>query len=266
MSQNIIDTHTHPLVHPSQRSVVADHTADAYRKLAEPAGITRAAALVMAPQGDLETTTALNDAVLELAHNSNGYFFPVCSVHPFDGAEAFAELARVGERGARWLKLHPNTQAFDVADSRVADLVGKAADLGMPVLFDAYAPWDANQPGKFVQLAMAVPEARLILAHAHGPSFAQLLVYPVLQRYPWWNRRVWIDISFMGPLLASGPFAEQFAWVLRQVGLDRVLFGSDYPMDDPAQAISGVSNLGLAPDELDAVFHDNAAALLADAP
>lgn len=53
----------------------------------------------------------------------------------------------------------------------------------------------ATQPGKFVQLAIAAPQARLILAHAHEPGFPQLLVYEILARYPWWPRQVWIDIS-----------------------------------------------------------------------
>ena len=149
---------------------------------------------------------------------------------------AIEELDRVAAAGAAWLKLHPNTQEFDVADPAVAPVVRKAAECGLPVLFDAYSPWDANQPGKFVNLAMAVPESRLILAHAHGPGFPQLLIYDILARYPWWGRNVWIDISATGPMLAGSPFADQFAWVLRKIGVDRVIFGSDYPVDDPLTA------------------------------
>ena len=74
------------------------------------------------------------------------------------------------EAGSRWIKLHTNTQNFDVADPRVTEVVAQAANLGLPVLFDAYSPWDTNQPGKFVQLAMTVTNSRLILAHAHGRS------------------------------------------------------------------------------------------------
>ena len=34
--------------------------------------------------------------------------------------------------GAAWLKLHPNTQRFDVADPAVATVVRKAAEHGLP--------------------------------------------------------------------------------------------------------------------------------------
>lgn len=259
----IIDAHTHPMLEPEEQTGDRPHPPQAYRELVSDLAIVRAAALTMAPAGDLERTRARNDAVLELAHGSAGFFFPVCSVHPADGTAALAELDRVAAAGCAWLKLHPNTQDFDVADPAVTDVVARAAELGLPVLFDAWAPWDANQPGKFVKLAMAVPDSRLILAHAHGPSFPQLLAYDALPRFPWWRRHVWIDISMAASMFANGPFSEQFTWVLRKIGTDRIVFGSDYPFDDPAHAIQAVNQLGLSDPELAAVMHDNAAALLA---
>jgi uncharacterized protein len=249
---------------PGDQIVATPHPPEEYRSLVSFTRVVRAAALTIAPAGDLEATRAKNDGVLRLAKESGAFFYPVCSVHPADGAAALDEVDRVALAGAAWLKLHPNTQHFDVADPSVEDVVRKAAEHGMPVLFDAYSPWDANQPGKFVNLAMAVPESKLILAHAHGPGVPQLLVYEILARYPWWRRRVWFDISATGPLLARGPFAEQFTWVLRKVGIDRVVFGSDYPLDDPLVAIRAVAALGFTDEEQAAILHDNAAALLAD--
>jgi predicted TIM-barrel fold metal-dependent hydrolase len=260
----IIDAHTHPMLDPDGQIVADPHPPEAYRALVEGSPVRRAAALTIALPDDLERTRARNDAVLKLAQDSCGFFYPVCSVHPADGAPALAEVDRVADAGAQWLKLHPNTQSFDVADPAVAEVVTKAAERGLPVLFDAYSPWDANQPGKFVNLAMAVPEAKLILAHAHGPGFPQLLVYDILARYPWWGRNVWIDISATGLMLAGGPFAEQFAWVLRKVGTDRVVFGSDYPLDEPLAAAGAVAALGFTDAEQAAILHDNAAALLSD--
>ena len=260
----VIDAHTHPMLGTDDQIVATPHPPEAYRSLVSFTRVARAAALTIAPAGDLPATRAKNDGVLKLARDSGGFFYPVCSVHPADGREALEEVDRVVRAGAAWLKLHPNMQHLDVAGPAVEAVVGKAAALGVPVLFDAYSPWDANQPGKFVDLAMAVPESRLILAHAHGPGFPQLLVYDILARYPWWRRRVWFDISATGPLLAGGPFADQFTWVLRKIGIDRVVFGSDYPLDDPLAAIRAVAALGFTDDEQAAILHDNAAALLAD--
>jgi predicted TIM-barrel fold metal-dependent hydrolase len=258
----IIDAHTHPMLDPNEPIVAVPHPPEKYLSLVGGSRVVRAAALTIAPPNDLERTRARNDRLLQLAEESGGFFYPVCSVHPADGRAALEEIDRVAADGAAWLKLHPNTQQFDVADPAVTGVVQKAAERGLPVLFDAYSPWDADQPGKFVNLATAVPDARLILAHAHGPGFPQLLVYDIVGRYPGWQRNVWIDISITGPLIAGGPFAEHFAWVLRKVGTDRVVFGSDFPLDDPLTAASAVVDLGFNDAEQAAILHDNAASLL----
>lgn len=258
----IIDAHTHPMLDPDESIVAAPHPPERYLSLVKGSQITRAAAITIAWPNDSGRTRARNDGLLQLAEDSGGFFYPVCSVHPADGRAALDEIDRVAADGAAWLKLHPNTQEFDVADPAVADVVKKATENGLPVLFDAYSPWDANQPGKFVNLVMAVPDAKLILAHAHGPGFPQLLIYDIVGRYPGWQRNVWIDISVTGPMLAGGPFAEKFTWVLRKVGTDRVIFGSDYPIDDPLTAARAVADLGFTAAEQAAILHDNAESLL----
>jgi predicted TIM-barrel fold metal-dependent hydrolase len=258
----IIDAHTHPMLDPDESIVDAPHPPESYRSLVNGTQIARAAAITIAWPNDLPRTRARNDGLLQLAEDSGHFFYPVCSVHPADDRGALDEIDRVAAAGAAWLKLHPNTQQFDVADPAVVTVVKRATEKGLPILFDAYSPWDANQPGKFVNLAMAVPEAKLILAHAHGPGFSQLLVYDIVGRYPRWQRNVWIDISVTGPMLAGGPFAEQFAWVLRKVGTDRVIFGSDYPLDDPMTAARAVADLGFTVAEQAAILHDNAESLL----
>jgi hypothetical protein len=47
----------------------------------------------------------------------------------------------------------------------------------------------------------------------------------------------------------------------QKIGLDRVVFGSDYPLDDPVAAIEAVSSLGFDEAGLTAVMHDNACSL-----
>jgi uncharacterized protein len=258
----IIDAHTHPMLDPDESIVDAPHPPENYRSLVKGTQISRAAAITIAWPHNLSRTRARNDRLLQLAEDSGGFFYPVCSVHPADDRAALDEIDRVAEAGAAWLKLHPNTQQFDVADPSVTAIVTRATERGLPVLFDAYSPWDGNQPGKFADLAMAVPDARIILAHAHGPGFPQLLIYDVVGRYPGWRRNVWIDISVTGLMLAGSPFAEQFAWVLRKVGTDRVIFGSDYPLDDPMTAARAVADLGFTVSEQAAILHDNAESLL----
>lgn len=257
----VIDTHVHLQLDDQMQMVDGVYRPDDYLKAAKEIDLRGIGVLVMAPSGDLDRTRRQNDLVLELANSKPSPWYAMCSVHPYDGDVSLDELERVAAAGARGLKLHPNTQDFDVADERVAALVAKAGELDLPVLFDAYSPFDADQPGKFVKLAMGAEESKIILAHMHGPRFLELLVYQILARYPWWAANVWHDVSWAAPTWADSPYSAQFSWVCRQVGLDRLLFGSDYPLVHPVSALDSLKTLGFSDTEIASIAHDNAASL-----
>lgn len=61
---------------------------------------------------------------------------------------------------------------------------------------------------------------------------------------------------------ADSPYRGHFVWVLRQLGIERVLFRSDYPLHTPSEAIADVERLGLTDEEMHQVFFGNARALL----
>ncbi|MDG4823535.1 amidohydrolase family protein [Asanoa sp. WMMD1127] len=222
--------------------------------------VCHATAIVIARRDD-PATPARNDAVLAAAEATDGFLVPVVSVHPHDDG-ALAEVDRVAAAGARMVKLHPVTQGFDVADAPVAEVVARAGERGLVVLFDGFNPFDADQPGKLLALAARCGGSRLLLAHLNGTRFADLLTYEIAARYPWWPGNVWHDLSATAPLLAGGPFAAQFRWVVERLGAERVLHGSDWPLTDPAVALDAVRSLGFAPADERRILHDNAAALL----
>lgn len=50
------------------------------------------------------------------------------------------------------------------------------------------------------------------------------------------------------------------------MGIDRVLFGSDYPVYDPGEAIEAVAALGFTAEEQRAILYENAVQWLAGEP
>ena len=258
----MIDTHVHLQLDEQMKMSSQLHDVDHYLRAAAKIDLRAVGVLVMAPPGNLDRARRQNDLVLELSQTGSGPWYAMCSVHPYDGDAALDELERVETAGARGVKLHPNTQDFDVADERVAAVVAKAGELGLPVLFDAYSPFDADQPGKFVRLAMKAKESKIVLAHMHGPRFVELLVYENLARYPWWPANVWHDLSWAAATWADSPYGAQFSWVCRKVGIDRLLFGSDYPLGDPTEALNALDNLGFSNEEIASIAHHNAVSLL----
>lgn len=232
------------------------------RALEEQAGAAHAALIVIARKGKLDETRSRNDAAIEAARTSQGFFFAVASVHPDDGEAALAELDRVARLGVRVIKLHPNTQNFDVAAPSVGAVVHRSGELGLVLLFDAYSPFDASETGKFLKLALEHPKARFILAHLGGVGFHDMAVFGIIRQFSWYKRNVWFDVSATATFYARSPYRDELAWVIRAVGTDRVLFGSDWPVDPPARAAEALRELGLTEAEQRQVFFTNAAALL----
>ena len=259
----IIDVHAHFRTGPDDGLAPTQPIGvDALRALEERAGVTRAGLIVIARAGAIEDTRRRNDAVIAAALASAGFFFAIASVHPADGEAALAELDRLAAAGVRVIKLHPNTQRFDVAGPELAAVVERAAALGLVLLFDAYSPFDADEIGKFLLLAVQHPNARLVLAHMGAVRFHELAVFGMVRRFAWYPNNVWFDLSVVAAFYANSPYRDELSWVIRAVGVDHVLFGSDWPVDEPATAVEAVRRLGLDIDEQRQIFHDNAAALL----
>ena len=209
--------------------------------------------------GDIEAIRAGNDGIIALgrAHPS---VLPIATVHPYDGDAALEELARVAAAGVRVLKLHAHTQRFDIDDPRVETLVRKAGELGLVVLTDnaSILPGDSE---KLFNLAVRVPGTKFILAHIGGMNFRFwniLMLARTADGFGFDN--LYFDIS--GPvLLADSPLEAEFVWTLRNVGIDRVLLGSDYPQMGLAAAVDALERLDLTDEEKAKVRWGNAARL-----
>ena len=258
----IIDTHAHLRTNDGN-GLSASHpigTAQ-LRALDQAAGVQQSALIVIARQGDMAATRALNDAAIAAAKADPQHFYPIASVHPADGDAALAELDRLAKLGVKVIKLHPNTQRFDVADPAVAKVTAKCGELGMAVLFDSFNPLDANELGKLLMLSLQQPKTNFIFAHMGFTQFRDTLTLSTLRKLGM-GGNVWLDISAIGTAYAGSPVQPELVWTLRQHGMDHVLMGSDWPVDTPAAAIAAVRTLGLTADEEKLVLHDNAAKLV----
>jgi predicted TIM-barrel fold metal-dependent hydrolase len=209
-----------------------------------------------APAGNPADIRARNDAVIALAR-AHPEVVPVGTVHPYD-AGAQDELARIAARGIKVLKIHPHTQRFDAADARVVALARKAGELGVVVLMDnaSIVPGD-NQ--KLFNLAAQAPKTRFIFAHIGGLEFRFWNVLPLTRTADGFAfENVYFDLSATVLMAADSPIEAEFVWTLRNVGIDRVLLGSDYPQMTIASNLQALEKLGLEPEELAAIQSGNA--------
>jgi hypothetical protein len=114
-----------------------------------------------------------------------------------------------------WVALKDKHYRLDNAE-KVLDYAGKSA---LPALIHTFNRTDASLPGEvnvaeLMELAERHPQTRMIVAHAgiHWPSEIQLL-RPL--------RNVWVECG------GGYPIKGQVEALVRMMGADRVLFGSD---------------------------------------
>jgi predicted TIM-barrel fold metal-dependent hydrolase len=260
----IIDMHEHIALNDAeQHSMSAEHNNTLKDILANISvnHLSKAAIITIAQKGQMDQTRLRNDSVIHLSRLYPS-LIPICSVHPADGAEALAEMERVQKLGVKIIKLHPNYQQFDVASPEVTAVAQKAGELHMILLFDSYNPADVNEDGKLIMLAVTHPDARFIFAHMGLVNFPQFLTLVGLSKYPWYKKNVWFDLSAIAPILGDSPFRDQLVWTIRKIGISQFLFGSDYPLFDPATSIKSVYKMNFTRAEEAQIFYNNACDLL----
>ena len=211
----------------------------------------------MARRGELADTTAKNDALLELAGRHLA-MLAIGSVHPYDGEAALAELTRVAGRGMRAIKLHAHTQKFDAADPRVLAVCRRAGELGLVVLVDnaSIVPGDSE---KLFDLAIRAPDTDFVFTHLGGMNFRFWNILPMARTAEGLlGDNIHFDISATVTLLADSPLEDEFVWTIRNVGIDNVLLGSDFPQMTLADALDALDALDLSEAEKAKIRYGNA--------
>jgi predicted TIM-barrel fold metal-dependent hydrolase len=198
-----------------------------------------------------------NTSVIALAAE-HPELLPVATVHPYDGPAAIEELTRVATAGVTVLKLHPHTQRFDASDPRVVALVRHAGELGLVVLFDNanILPGDSE---RLFNLALQAPRTTFIFAHIGGMNFRfwnMLALARTAEGFP--LDKIFFDVSATVLLAAGSPIEAEFVWTLRNVGIDQVLLGSDYPQITLGQTVEAFDRLDLTPEEKSKIRSGNA--------
>ena len=243
----VFDVHVHLREGETSLKAYRDDVASADLKLAG-LGAMWFGGPHQALQGAPADVRARNDALIALAE-ANPDMLAVATVHPYDGQAALDEVTRIAGRGMKVLKLHAHTQKFDVADPRVLAVVRKAGELGVVVLMDNanILPGDSE---KLFNLAVQAQKTKLIFAHMGGLNFRFWNILALARTADGFALdNVYFDISGTILLAADSPIEDEFVWTLRNVGIDHVLLGSDYPQIPLARTVEALERLDLTDEE-----------------
>ena len=259
---------------------VRDGTLEDIRARMDAAGIAAAVLLLFARPGgrsrdqaaaDLRT---LNRWGLEVARQ-DGRFLPFVGVdaNTLGPDELVAEIRAGAEAGARGIKIVPPAMRLYADDPRLEPVFATAVELGLPVLSQSGAggsvapgprgPW--GRPGAWDAVVRSHRDLRVILAHL-GHGLEDELV-ELLRSHP----NVVTDTSLqLGHPRDEQPWdhdaAARLVTLVRRVGPERVLFGTNYPIADPIEYARRFRALPLTEAERDLIASDNARRLFRPAP
>jgi predicted TIM-barrel fold metal-dependent hydrolase len=186
-------------------------------------------------------TQNVNDVIAEYVKKHPNKIIGFLSVDPND-PKCIEEMRRsVNELGLKGLKTGPLYQGYH-PDSYKATLVFKEAErMGIPVMFhQATAPGYENllevaQPLLLEKVAHQFPDLKIIYAHMGHPWWREVLM--VVRR----NKNTFADIS--ANFYHYWDFYNSLELAREWGQLDKLLFGSDYPVTTPKETMNGIRSI-----------------------
>lgn len=211
-----------------------------------------------------ETTRRCNDYVLEGARRFPGRIVPFACVNPLRGRRAVAEAERClasGAKGLGEIAVYGQPLGRDVR-RQIAPLAELCREAAVPLLLHVNEPVGHAYPGKspvdlaqVYALVRAHPETPWILGHWGGGLF----VYHLLRRESDEVLRNTYWDTAAGPYLYKPITYRRFIEI---AGVDRLVFGSDYPLLGFERYRRDMEEAGLSPGERAAILGGNLARLL----
>lgn len=174
-----------------------------------------------------------------------------------------AQTARVAGMGMLGVTLQPAFFGLDIDDRSLYPMYARAEELDLIVAlhtgitYSRIHPLRHERPELLDQVACDFPDLKLIACHAGWPWATEYAA--VARRHP----TVYLEFGALAPKYVARPgtgWDALFA-MMPNVLRAQVLYGSDWPMMQPARALAEWRQSGLNENALNALFHDNAATL-----
>lgn len=238
-------------------------TPEEYLEDMKKANIDKAVIVSFSPDNQLKNMNFWTTAVTRPGKNRPAMypmFIPFVSVSPtMKGRTPVEELEHKYKWGMKGLKIHPVAQGFAPDDRRMWPVYQWLVKHDLPVTAHSGANVDGGskfgEPERWVPVLEEFKYLKLVLAHL-GNGF--------------WDQTVEIADRFQGVMFDTAIAVshidtpttlddEEAVDMIRTIGSDRILFGSDYPWINPERDIKRIRNLEIGEDDKKGIMGENAA-------
>lgn len=162
------------------------------------------------------------------------------------------EAEYVISNGLHGIKIHPDSQAFDIDDPRLFPMY-EAISGKIPVMPHMGDPrYDFSHPRKLRRVMELFPNLQVIATHFGGYSMYEE-AYDLLH-----DKDCVFDVSSSLMFMPEG-VAEKY---INAYGAERMAFGTDFPLWDPVVETERFMRLNLTADQFDQIGHKTAQRVL----
>lgn len=196
-----------------------------------------------------EQVTVINNFIAEKSA-SDDRMIGFGSIYPAFPKPA-DEIDRIISLGLKGIKLHSDFQEYNI-DDPIMYPIYEALEGRLPVIFHiGDYRMDYSNPSRLAKVLKKFPKLTAIAAHLGGYTVWDDLGDVLI------GENLYIDTS--SALMFLPP--ERAVDIIRRHGIDKVLYGTDYPMWSHDVELNRIQNLGLSREETKQILSDNACKL-----
>lgn len=171
------------------------------------------------------------------------------TMHP-ESDDIEADFEHLKSLGLKGVKLHPDIQGFKIDDYRCLKIYELCERDGLPILMHTgdYR-YDFSNPNRLIPILKIYTGLTIIGAHFGGWSIwedASKELYDI--------PNLVVDCSSSLSYIEPRVSAE----IIKRYGVDRVLFGTDYPLHSPVNEMNILLSLGFSDESYRKIFSENA--------
>jgi predicted TIM-barrel fold metal-dependent hydrolase len=251
--RTIVDIHAHV-----GRTISSDvgQTVDEWIRLMASSGISQSVLSVAAggiqSEGIADTRRANDGVAAAVAARPDLFPIGLASVEVRHGAAGLAEVGRAfDELGLKGLAFHATFEGFSVDSAAFRTVLDATTGRNGLVLLHS-TPDAKASPRAIAVVAARYPSLTFVMGHPLFSDEQKAQAVAAVAAAP----NVHVDIAYQ----ADPATAEFF---VREVGSDRVLFGSDAPFFPPADVIRSVEDADITDADKVAILAGNARAIIA---
>ena len=256
----IIDFHAH--IYPSKIAEKASNstgefynitpahigTGEELLSVGKTAGISEFVLLPVATKP--EQVHHINNFILdEVKEHSEFHGFG--TLHP-DSENILAETEFIIKSCLQGIKLHPDTQRFNMDDRRLFEIFDYIQGKIPLLVHCGDQRFDYSHPRRLKNIINNFPRLQIIAAHLGGWSIFEE-AFEILK-----NTECFLDISSTMMFLSP----EQVTKYIHGYGVERILFGTDFPLWSPVDEVCRFQKLHLTENEFERIAYKNALGIL----